>query len=46
MQEKQEVINDSEKLKFSRSDEHNDDDDDDVIITSFQPCLLPSKPVS
>ena len=45
MQEKQEVINDSEKLKFSRSDEHNDDDDD-VIITSFQPCLLPSKPVS
>ena len=45
MQEKQEVINDSEKLKFFRSDEHNDDDDD-VIITSFQPCLLPSKPVS
>ena len=44
MQEKQEVINDSEKLKFSRSDEHNDDDD--VIITSFQPWLLPSTPVS
>ena len=45
MEEKKEVINDSEKVKFSRSDEHNDDDDD-VIITSFQPCLLPSKPVS
>ena len=44
MQEKQEVINDSEKLKFSRSDEHNDDDY--VIITSFQPWLLPSTPVS
>ena len=45
MQEKQKVINDSEKVKFSRSDEHNDDDED-VIITSFQPCLLPSTPVS
>ena len=44
MQEKQEVINDSEELKSSRGDEHNDDDD--VIITSFQPWLLPSRPVS
>ena len=44
MQEKQEVINNSEKVKFSRSDEH--DDDENVIITSFQPCLLPSTRVS
>ena len=45
MQEKQEVMNDSEKLKSSRGDEHNDDDED-VIITSFQSWLLPSRPVS
>ena len=36
--------NDSEGLKSSRGDEHNDDDD--VIITSLQPWLLPSRPVS
>ena len=45
MQEKQEVINDSEKLKSSKGDEHNDDDED-VIVTSFPPWLLLSRPVS
>ena len=44
MQEKQEVIDDNEELKSSRGDEHNDEDED-VIIT-FQPWLLPSRPVS
>ena len=45
MQEKQEVINDNEELKSSRGDKHNDEEED-VIITSFQPWLLPSRPVS
>ena len=45
MQEKQEVIDDNEELKSSRGDEYNDEDED-VIITSFQPWLLPSRPVS
>ena len=34
MQEKQEVIDDNEKLKSSRGDEHNDEDEY-AIITFF-----------
>ena len=42
MQEKQEVIDDSEELKSSRGDEYNDKDEN-AIVTYFN---LPSRPVS
>ena len=45
IQEKDKVIIDDEQLKSSRGEEHIDEDDV-IIKTSFQPQLLPSRPVN